>query len=135
MRLLEGWTMDRLGERGRPPRGAGAATGLARRVSVAVELLHALSTFLRLDRERGHRSREQARDADRLAGLLAVAIGAVVDHAKGFFDLLEKLAFPVARAQLERVFLLERSAIGGIGRDLVLAQMLAGVVGVAKDLV
>ena len=34
-----------------------------------------------------------------------------------------------------RVFLLERRAVRWVGRDLVFAQMLASVVGVAQDLV
>ena len=118
--------------RRRPP---GAAACALARASVAVKLLHALATLLRFDRQRRHRPRDQARNADGLAGFLAIAIRAILDHPQRLFDLLQQLAFPVAGAQLERVFLLERRAIRRIGRDLVLAQMLARIVGVAQDLV
>src|SRR5205814_2389886 len=40
----------------------------------------------------------------------------------------------IARAQLEGVFLFERSAVRRIGRDLVLSQMLAGIVRVVEKL-
>src|SRR5512144_2110927 len=119
------------------PRG----TGKPRRTpgpsdaSVAVELLHALAPLLRLERERRRRARKQARNADRLAGLLAEAVRALVDHLERLLDLLQELPLAVARAQLQRVFLLERRAIRRIGRDLVLAQMLAGVVGVGEELI
>src|SRR5689334_23696334 len=121
-------------ETGRAACAAHSAIGRRRR-SVAVQLLHALPALLRFDRQRGHRARDEPRHADRLTRFLAVAVAAVLDHAQGLFDLLQKLAFPVARAQLERVFLLERRAIRRVGRDLVLAQMLARIVGVAQDLV
>ena len=106
-----------------------------RRESVAVESLHPLATLLSLQSERGSGSGEQPRDADRLAGLLAVAVRPVVDHAQRLLDLLEQLALTIARAQLEGVFLLERRAIRGVGGDLVLAQVLAGVVGVLQQLI
>src|SRR4051812_45555390 len=68
--------------------------------SVAVELLHALAALLRFERQRGRGTREQARNADRLAGLLAIAVAAVLDHAQRLFDFLEQLAFPIAGAKL-----------------------------------
>ena len=70
--------------------------------------------------------REQTRDADRLAGLLAVAVAAVLDVRERLVDLLHELALAVAGAQLERVLLLDRRAVGGIGHDVVLAQVLGG---------
>src|SRR6187455_3055120 len=104
---------------------------------VAVHLLDALAALLRLERERRGGTRDETRHADRLAGLLAVAVvaAAVVDHADRLLDLLQKLALAVARAELERVLLLERRAVGRVGRDLVLAQVLACVVRVLQELV
>src|SRR5581483_1552561 len=86
--------------------------------SVAVELLHALPALLRLERQRGGGTREQSRDADGLARLLAITVAAVLDHAQRLFDFLEKLPFTVACAQLEGVFLFERGAVRRIGGDL-----------------
>src|SRR5581483_6889522 len=111
---------------------AAPASIKAPRASVAVELLDALPALLRFDRQRRHRTREESRHADRLAGFPAVAVASVLDHPQGCFDLLQELPFPVARAELQRVLLLERRAVRGIGRDLVLAEVLAGVVGVAQ---
>src|SRR6516162_3434453 len=91
---------------------------------LAVELLLELAPLLRLDGERGGGPREQALDADRLAGLLAVAVAAVVDAGERLVDLLEELALAVARAKLERVLFLERRAVRGIGREGELAQVL-----------
>ena len=75
--------------RGRPTTGPAIAgrnsraSSLRRRCrdSVPVELLNALAPLLRFERQRRGRTREQARNADRLAGFLAVAVAAVVDHA------------------------------------------------------
>src|SRR5665213_1048903 len=94
-----------------------------RRSVVAVQLLHALAALLRLERQRRRGAREETRDADGLAGFLAEAVAAVVDDADRFFDLLQELAFAVACAQFERVFLLERRAVGRVGGGLVLAQV------------
>src|SRR5689334_24431797 len=83
----------------------------------AVELLLHLAALLRLDRERGGRACEQALDADGLAGLLAVAVAAVVDAGERLVDLLEQLALAVAGAQLQGVLLLEGGAVGRIRRE------------------
>src|SRR5947199_5177271 len=104
------------------------------RRSVAVELLHAFAALLRLERQRRRGARQQARYADRLAGLLAIAVAAIVDHAQRFLDLFEELPLAIARAQLERVLFLERGAVRGIGRNLVLAQMLPGIIGIVEEL-
>src|SRR4051812_31128771 len=58
------------------------APGLRPPPSVAVQLLHALAALLRFERQRGRGPREEARNADRLAGFLAVAVAAVLDHAQ-----------------------------------------------------
>src|SRR5882672_2331188 len=88
-----------------------------------VESLLLLSPGLRLDRKRRRRPRDQSGDADGLAGLLAVAVAAFVDAAQRLVDFLEELPFAVARAQLERVFFLDRRLVGRIRLELVLAQM------------
>src|SRR5438477_4207620 len=101
---------------------------------IAVEPLNPLPPFLRLERQRRRRSRQQPRNADRLAGFLAIAVTPAVDHLQRLFDFLEQLALAIAGPQLERVFLFERGAIRRVGGDLVLAQMLAGIVGVGQQL-
>src|SRR6202030_3552966 len=102
--------------------------------SVAVQLLHPLAALLCLERESRRRPGEKTRNADRLAGLLAIAVGTVVDHLQRLLYFLEQLALPVPGAQLERVFLFERGAVRRIGRDLVLAQVLTGIIGVVQQL-
>src|SRR5438270_5010499 len=102
--------------------------------SFAVELLLHLAALLRLDRERRRGTREQALDADRLAGFLAIAVAAVLDPGERLVDLLQQLALAVARAQLERVLFLQRRAIGGVGRERELAQVLGGRAGVLAQL-
>ena len=57
--------------------------------------------LLRLYRQRRDRAGFEAAQRDRLAGLLAVAVGAVVDAAKRLVDLGDQLALAVARAQLD----------------------------------
>ena len=72
-----------------------------RRLSVVpVDALVALVTLLRLERQGGDRAGLQALDGDGLAGLLAIAVGAVVDPADRSVDLGDQLALAVARAQL-----------------------------------
>src|SRR6266851_8142123 len=91
-----------------------------------VELLLLLAARLRLDRKRCRRPRDQPGDADRLAGLLAVAVAALFDAAQGLVDFLEELPLAVARAKLKRVLFLDRRLVGRIGLQLVLPQMLRG---------
>src|SRR5437879_4889987 len=102
--------------------------------SVAVELLHPLAPFLRLERQSRRGARQKARYADRLAGLLAIAVAAVVNHAQRLLDLLEQLPLAIARAQFQRVLFFERGAIRGIGRNLVFAQMLSRIIGIVEQL-
>src|SRR5512140_2273407 len=103
-------------------------------VLFAVELLLELAAFLRLDRERGGRPREQALDADGLARFLAVTVAAVLDAHERLVDLLQELALPVARAQLERVLLFQRGAVRGIRREGQLAEVLGGGTRVLAEL-
>src|SRR5262250_1862538 len=85
------------------------------RAFVAAGSLEALMTLLRLDRQRGDRTGFQPFQRDRLAGLLAVAVGAFVDRLHGAVDLGDQLAEAVAGAQLEGAVGLGGGAIGEIG--------------------
>ena len=71
--------------------------------------------LLRLDRQRGDRARIEPLQADRLAGLLAVAVRAVLDAGERGIDLGDELALPVARPELERAVGLRGGAVGEIG--------------------
>jgi hypothetical protein len=66
---------------------AGLRNGLGRRSIVAVDALHLLVPLLRLDRQRGDGAGFQAAQADRLAGLLAEAIGAAFEPSQRLVDL------------------------------------------------
>ena len=70
---------------------------------VAIDLFAALMTFLRLQRQRGDRTRVQPLDADRLAGLLAIAVGAFVDALKRKIDLVDKFSLTVSRPLLRLI--------------------------------
>ena len=67
---------------------------------VAVHPLAALVTLLRLYRERSDRASFEPFERDRLADLLAVAVGAVIKPLQRSVDLGDQLTLAVARAQL-----------------------------------
>src|SRR5258708_9566796 len=69
---------------------------------VAIDLFAFLVALLRLHRQRRDRARLQPLQRDRLAGLLAIAVGAVVDALQRRVDLGDQLALAVAGAQLDR---------------------------------
>jgi hypothetical protein len=95
-----------------------------------------LVPLLRLDRHRRNRAGFEAAQRDRLAGDLAIAVGAVVDAPDRGIDLGDELALAVARPELDRAVGLGRGAIGEV--RVVLALGLKGdqgVLGFAKDLV
>src|ERR1700730_7168959 len=73
-----------------------------------------LLALLDVDRERRDRARFQAFDRDRLAGLLAEAVGALLDARERRVDLVDQLALAVARAQLNRPVGFRRGAVGQI---------------------
>src|SRR5438552_11157510 len=87
---------------------------------VPIHSLAALVALLRLDRERRDRARFEPLERDRLAGLLAIAVGAVVDALDRGVDLGDQLALAVARAQLDRAVGLGGCAVGQIRVVLVL---------------
>src|SRR4051794_13341400 len=91
--------------------------------SVAVHLLLQLAPRLRLDGQRGRGPGEQARNADRLARLLAPTVAAVLDAAQRLINLLEELPLAVAGTQLERVLFLDRGLVRRVWLDLMLTQV------------
>src|SRR6476646_5681920 len=64
-------------------------------------LLAPLVTLLGFERQRGNGSRIEALQADRLARLLAEAVGALLDARQGGVDLGDQLALAVAGPELE----------------------------------
>src|SRR5579864_309759 len=104
-----------------PLPAAGAVSTGERRGNrlLAEHLLLELPALLRFDGERGGRARQQARQSDRIAGLLAVAVAAIVDARESLVDLLHQLAFPIAGAQLQRMLFFDGRAVGRIGDHVV----------------
>src|SRR6516162_4200682 len=97
----------------------------ARDSIVAIDTLAPLVTLLRFDRQRRDGPRFQPPQRDRLAGLLAIAVGAVFEPLQGSIDLGDQLALPVARPQFDRPVGLRGGAIGKVWMILILVlQML-----------
>src|SRR5947207_1399193 len=88
----------------------GAQTLLA-----AIHLFAFLVALLRLDRERRDRARLQPLQRDRLAGLLAIAVGVVLDALQRRVDLGDQLALAVAGAQFNGAVGLGGGAVGEVG--------------------
>src|SRR3974390_471010 len=99
-----------------------------------VKLLLLLAPGLRLDRQGRGGPGDQPGDADRLAGLLAIPVAALLDAAQRFVDFLQQLSLPVAGAKLQRVLFLDRGLVGRVGLELVLAQVLGGAVRLLQQL-
>src|SRR6266581_7239603 len=72
---------------------------------------------LAVDAQRRRRTGLEALQADLNAAAVAVAVFAAVDAADRFVDLLDKLAFPVTVAQLERNVGFLAGPVVGIGED------------------
>src|SRR5689334_9878819 len=101
---------------------------------VAIDPLAPLVTLLRLDRQGGDRAGLEPLDRDRLAGLLAIAVGAVLDALQRRVDLGDQLALAVARAKLDRAVGLRGGAVGEVGMVLVLVlKMLERLLGFLQD--
>src|SRR5215475_9371297 len=86
---------------------------------VAIDALAPLMTLLRLDRERGDGARLEPLERNRLAGLLAIAVGAVLEAGEGRVDLGDQLALAVAGPQLDRPVGFRGRAVRKIGVILV----------------
>src|ERR1700686_5665087 len=69
---------------------------------VAIDLLAFFVALLRFHRQRCDRAGFQPLQRDRLAGLLAIAVGVVLDTLQRGVDLGDQLALAVAGAQLDR---------------------------------
>src|SRR5215831_8243173 len=117
-----------------PGRDQCTPNGLRGTYLLSVEPLLLLAPGLGLDRKSRRRSRQQPCDADRLAGLLAVAVAAFFDAPQSLVDLLEKLALAIPCPKLERVLLFDRRLVGRVGLKLVLAQVLGGKVRLLEQL-
>src|SRR6266566_9745205 len=92
---------------------------------VAIHLFAFLVALLGLDRERRDRARLQPLQRDRLAGLLAIAVGVVLDALQRRVDLGDQLALAVAGAQFDGAVGLGGSAVRQIGMiDVLLLQRL-----------
>ena len=72
-------------------------------------------TLLRLDRERSDRTGFETLQGDRLAGLLAVAVGPLLDRLHRLVDLGDQLTEAVAGPQFKRAIGFGSRAIGEIG--------------------
>src|SRR3954468_6258930 len=82
---------------------------------VAIDALAPFVTLLRLDREGRDRARFEPLERDRLAGLLAIAVGAVIKAGDRRIDLRDQLALSVARPQFDGTIRFGRRAVGKIG--------------------
>src|SRR5215831_9982780 len=101
---------------------------------VPINPLAALMPLLRLDRKGGNRARVETLQRNRLAGLLAETVGAVLEPPQRGIDLGDQLALAVAGAKLELALGLGRGAVGevGIGGGLGL-EVLDGFPALAQD--
>ena len=83
--------------------------------------------LLRLHRQRRYGAGLQPLQRDRLAGLLAIAVGVVLDPLQRRVDLGDQLALAVAGAQFDRAVGFRRGAVGKVGViDVFLLQRLQG---------
>src|SRR5439155_6075843 len=82
---------------------------------VPLNLLAPLVTFLRFPRQRCNRASLQPLERDRLAGLLAIAVGVVLDALQRGVDLGDQFALAVAGAQFDGAIGFGRGAISQIG--------------------
>ena len=71
--------------------------------------------LLRFHRQRRDRAGFEPLQRDRLTGLLAIAVGVVVDALQRRVDLGDQLALAVAGAQFDRAVGLGGCAVGQIG--------------------
>src|SRR5262249_45382077 len=77
----------------------------------------------------------QSLEADRLVGLFAITVSAVLDPLEGSVDLRDQLALAVSRAELKRALGLERRAVGDIGlREALFLEMNQGLTRLLQQL-
>src|SRR6185437_550209 len=87
----------------------------AARLLVAVDLLALFVTLLCFHRQRRDRTGLEPLQRDRFAGLLAIAVGIVLDPLQRRVDLGDQLALAVAGTQFDGAIGLGRGTIGEIG--------------------
>src|SRR5829696_649960 len=90
-----------------------------RNLLVPIYALAALVPLLRFHRQRGDRPGLKPLERDRLAGLLTIAVGTIVDPLQRRIDLGDQLALAIPRPQFDRSVGFRRRAIGEIGMVLV----------------
>src|SRR5580692_7393239 len=80
---------------------SGRRTAVLVRCSIlAMGTFQTLVALLRLEAQRGDRTRVEPADADRLIGLLAIAVSPIFDPLQSLVDLGNELAFAVAGSEL-----------------------------------
>src|SRR6202171_2737110 len=105
------------------------------RAFVPARALETLVALLRLARPSGDRAGFEALQRDRFAGLLAVAVGALVDRLQRLVDLGDQLAEAVAGAQFERAVGLGGRTIREIGpRQALFLHVLQRLIGLLDQL-
>jgi hypothetical protein len=108
---------------------------LRKRLFFPINPFAAFVAFLGLDRERGDRAGFQALERDRLAGFLAIAVGAVFDALQRGVDLGNELTLPVAGAQFDRPVGLRGRPVGEVGMILVVVlEVLQRLLGLLEDI-
>src|SRR5215471_4795370 len=118
LRLQVAETVDACGFRGSERGDRDLGRILRTRLSsglVATGAFEALVALLRLDRQCRDRARFEALQRNRLAGFLAVAVGAVVDRLERLVDLGDELAEAITGTQFEGAIGLGRGAVGEVG--------------------
>src|SRR5213083_1264760 len=108
----------------------------ARALFVAIDLLAFLVALLRFHRERRDGPGLEPLQRDRLAGVLAIAVGVVLDALERGVDLGDQLALAVAGAEFDGAVSFGRSPIGEIGVvHILLLQGLQGELGLFENLI
>jgi hypothetical protein len=88
------------------------------RLFVAIDLFAALVHFLGFQAQRGNGAGIETGQADRIAGLLAIAIGAIVNALERGIDLGNQLALAITGAQFQGAVAFRAGTIGHIGMVL-----------------
>src|SRR5580693_3167231 len=109
--------------------------GIKARSIVAVNAFAPLVAFLGFDRQRRDRTRLKPLQCDRLAGFLAITIGAVFYALQRSIDLGNQLALAVTGPQFNCPIGLRRRPVGKIGMILALVlKMLQRLLGFLEDI-
>ena len=82
---------------------------------LAVGTFQTLVALLRLEAQRSDRTCVEATDADRLIGLLAIAVSPIFDPLQSLVDLGNELALAIAGPELGEPIGFERCPVGNVG--------------------